>query len=212
MRVGMGCAPHYRIGKRSLPVVAGGALVLIGILLIAAAGFGAPAAPTVAPTPLAMASGTASDLTPKASATRDPRAPIPPGYRIQIPRLRIDLPITEGDVTRDIDQQKTPEGFAFHLPGTSIPGLGSNTYLYAHARTGMFLSLWDAQPGDQVVISTPDLRALRYVIREVHARVPPDDISWVQPTDGEQLTLQTSTGPNPTDPRFVAIAVPATSP
>jgi len=150
--------------------------------------------------------------TPGASATRDPRTPIPLGYRVTIQRLGIDLPIAEGDITRDVDEQKTPEGFAFHLPGTSIPGLGSNTYLYAHARTGMFLALWNVQPGDQVVISTPDLRALRYVISEVHPRVPPEDVSWVQPTNGERLTLQTSTGPNPTDPRFVAIAVPKSTP
>ena len=207
----MGCAPHYRIGKRTLPVVAGGALVLVGILLIAGSGSATPTAPSVAPTPLAIAT-TAAVATPGASPTRDPRTPIPLGYRIQIPRVGIDLPIAEGDLARDIEQQKTPEGFAFHLPGTSIPQLGSNTYLYAHARIGMFLSLWNVQPGDQVFISTPDLRALRYVISEVHPRVPPDDVSWVQPTAGERLTLQTSTGPNPTDPRFVAIAVPATAP
>ncbi|HEV2010583.1 MAG TPA: sortase [Candidatus Limnocylindria bacterium] len=129
---------------------------------------------------------------------------------MQIPRLRIDLPIAEGDLTRDIDQQQTPVGFAFHLPGTSIPGLGSNTYLYAHARTGMFLTLWNAKVGDEVFISTPDLRALKYVVTEVHPRVAPDDVSWVQPTQGERLTLQTSTGPNPPDPRFVVVAVPAT--
>lgn len=131
------------------------------------------------------------------------------GYRIQIPRLGIDLPVAEGDIARDIDQQKTPESFAFHLPGTAIPGQGSNTYLYAHARTGMFLTLWNARPGDEVFISTPDLRVLKYVIQDVDPRVAPDDVSWVQPTASERLTLQTSTGPNPSDPRFVAVAVPA---
>lgn len=198
-------------------MVAGGALILVGVLLVA--GLGAtPTPPSVAPTPLAIASTAVSTAVPTAAptesavATRDPRTPIPTGYRIQIPRLGIDLPIAEGDVTRDIDLQKTPEGFAFHLPGTSIPGLGGNTYLYAHARTGMFLTLWKAQPGDQVFISTPDLRVLTYVITEIHPRVAPTDTSWVQPTAEQRLTLQTSTGPNPTDPRFVAIAVPETSP
>ena len=208
----MGCAPHYRIGKRSLPVVAGGALILIGILLLVGASLGTPTPPSVAPTPLAIATTAPPISTASPPATRDPRTPIPLGYRVTIQRLGIDLPIAEGDVTRDVDEQKTPEGFAFHLPGTSIPGLGSNTYLYAHARTGMFLSLWNVLPGDQVVISTPDLRALRYVISEVHPRVPPDDVSWLEPTNGERLTLQTSTGPNASDPRFVANAVPATSP
>lgn len=131
------------------------------------------------------------------------------GYRIQIPRLGIDLPIAEGDIARDIEQHKTPESFAFHLPGTAIPGEGSNTYLYAHARTGMFLTLWKARPGDEVFISTPDLKVLKYVIQETHPRVAPDDVSWVQPTAGERLTLQTSTGPDPSDPRYVAVALPA---
>lgn len=148
--------------------------------------------------------------TTRPSATRDPRTPIATGYRIQIPRLGIDLPVAEGDIARDIERQKTPEGFAFHLPGTAIPDEGSNTYLYAHARTGMFLALWNAKPGDDVFISTPDLKVLKYVIVETHPRVAVDDVSWVQPTASERLTLQTSTGPNPGDPRYVAVAVPVT--
>ena len=51
-----------------------------------------------------------------------------------------------------------------------------------------------------------------YVIADIRPRVPPDDISVVQPTPDERLTLQTSTGPDPGDPRFVVIAVPATTP
>jgi LPXTG-site transpeptidase (sortase) family protein len=197
--------------------VAGSALIIAGILLIAGLGSGtpvAPATPLVSSTPVAVASTTIPSATASASPspTRDPRTPIALGYRIQIPRLGIDLPILEGDVTRDIEAQKTPEGAAFHLPGTSIPGLGSNTYLYAHARTGMFLSLWNARLGDEVFISTPDLKGFKYVVSEVQPRVPPTDVSWVQPTTSERLTLQTSTGPNPGDPRFVVVAVPATTP
>lgn len=142
-------------------------------------------------------------------ALRDPRTPIPDGYRLQIPGLSIDLPLTEGDIIRDTLAQKTPEHFAFHLPTTSIPGLGGNTYIYAHARVGMFLNLWNAELGNLVFLSTPDLKVLMYVVTEVHPRVAPTDVSWMQDTPGERLTIQTSTGPNPTDPRFVVIAVPA---
>ena len=166
------------------------------------------ALPPIAIEPVA-ASPAASGGAARPSAPRDPRTPIAMGYRVQIPRLGIDLPIAEGDIARDIEQQKTPESFAFHLPGTAVPGEGSNTYLYAHARTGMFLALWNARAGDAVFISTPDLKVLKYVIQETHPRVAPDDVSWAQPTPGERLTLQTSTGPDPTDPRYVAIAVPA---
>lgn len=143
------------------------------------------------------------------SATPGPRA-IPDGYRVQVPRLRIDLPIKEGDLARDIDEQQTPEHAAFHLPRTAIPGEGSNSYIYAHARTGMFLSLWDAKVGDEIIIvvPSPDGRTLRYVVSEVHPRVPYNETSWVLPTATERLTLQTSTGPDPQDPRFVVIALP----
>ena len=141
------------------------------------------------------------------TATPGPRA-IPDGYRVQIPRLRIDLPIREGDVARDIENQQTPEHAAFHLPRTAIPGEGSNSYIYAHARTGMFLSLWDAKEGDEVIIVAPDGRTLVYVVREVHPRVPYNETVWVLPTLAERLTLQTSTGPNPQDPRFVVVALP----
>jgi sortase (surface protein transpeptidase) len=204
--------PHYRIGNRTLPLIAGGALIFGGVLLTAGLRPGAPIAPSPMPMPLAITSTASPDPSALASATatRDPRTPIPLGYRVQIPRLGIDLAIAEGDVTRDIDQQKTPEGFAFHLPGSSIPGLGGNTYIYAHARTGMFLSLWNARTGDQIFISTPDLRVLKYVVTDVQPRVPPGDVSWVQATASERLTLQTSTGPNSGDPRFVVVAVPAT--
>jgi LPXTG-site transpeptidase (sortase) family protein len=133
--------------------------------------------------------------------------PIPDGYRIKIPRLSIDLPIAEGEITRDIDQQRTPEGFAFHLPGTAIPGERGNAYIYSHARVGMFLSLWGAQIGDDVLVSTPDGGRLTYVVTDVRPKVASNDVSVAQPTTDERLTLQTSTGPSPGDPRFVVIAL-----
>ena len=72
----------------------------------------------------------------------------------------------------------------------------------------MFITLWNAAVGDEVWISTPDGRALRYLVTEVHPRVPPEDVSWALATPPERLTLQTSTGPNSGDPRFVVIAQP----
>ena len=63
--------------------------------------------------------------------------------------------------------------------------------------------------GDEVFVSTPDGLALKYVVREIHPRVAPEDTSWIDPTPTERLTLQTSTGPSRSDPRFVVIATPA---
>jgi sortase (surface protein transpeptidase) len=189
--------------------LAGALFLVAGVALVASGLF--PRADSVAP--LAVPSPIAS-LPPSPSGSTAPTpaptiGPIPDGYRIQIARLGIDLPIAEGDVQRDVIVQQTPENFAFHLPGTAIPGTPGNSYLYAHARRGMFLTLWNARVGDQVVISTPSGAALKFVVTEVHPRVAPEDTSWVQPSGDERLTLQTSTGPNREDPRFVVIAAPA---
>jgi LPXTG-site transpeptidase (sortase) family protein len=194
---------------RSFSVLAGVLLLAVGIALVA--GGGLPRAGSVAPlaVPSAYASATPGPTVSAASPTAVPTiGPIPEGYRIELPRLGIDLPIAEGDVERDVVIQKTPENFAFHFPGTAIPGTLGNSYIYAHARQGMFLSLWNARIGDQVSITTPAGAQIKFVVTEVHPRVPPADTSWLQPSGDERLTLQTSTGPNREDPRFVVIAAP----
>jgi sortase (surface protein transpeptidase) len=199
---------------RSFAVFAGIVLLAVGIALVAGsalppAGSVAPLAFPTAPASATPASTAASD-SPTVSATPAPTiGPIPDGYRIQIARLGINLPIAEGDIERDVVAQQTPENFAFHFPGTAIPGTLGNSYLYAHARIGMFSSLRTASIGDRVTITTPAGVELKFVVTEVHPKVPPADTSWLQPSADERLTLQTSTGPNPQDPRFVVIAAPA---
>jgi sortase (surface protein transpeptidase) len=173
----------------------------------------APATPSPSsspsPTPEAAATATADPTAEPATNVAGavaPPAPAASGYRIEIARLGINLPIAEGDVPRDIDRAQTPEYFAFHLPGTSMFDAG-NTYIYAHARVGMFLSLWNARVGDVVIVRTPK-GPREYVVAEVHPRVPPTEVSWAGPTQDTRLTLQTSTGPYGTDPRFVVVARP----
>jgi LPXTG-site transpeptidase (sortase) family protein len=198
---------------RSFTLLAGVLLLAVGIALVA--GGGLPRAGSVAPVALPTVSATVSPAPtlPASTTTVSPtpaptNGPIPDGYRIEVPRLGIDLPIAEGDIERDVVVQKTPENFAFHFPGTAIPGTFGNSYIYAHARTGMFLTLWNARVGDQVSITTPAGVELKFVVTEVHPKVPPADTSWLQPSADERLTLQTSTGPNRDDPRFVVIAGP----
>lgn len=161
--------------------------------------------PTAAPAPSSeetpvLANPTAAALAPPAAARTESL------YSIEIPRLGIRLLVIEGDVSRDVDRAQTPEHYAFHLPGTSMFGPG-NTYIYAHARVGMFLSLWNARLGDVVTVQTPK-GTIEYAVAEIHPRVPPTEVSWAGPTADTRLTLQTSTGPYGTDPRFVVVARP----
>ncbi len=190
--------------NRWTPAVSVLALCL-GLVLIVGSRPAAPAA-VLPPAIAAVTPPSAPSATSAPIATPVPA--IPPGYRIKVPRLAIDLPLAEGDMDRDAVRQQTPENFAFHLPGSALPGDSGNAYFYAHARAGMFLALWNARDGDEVVITTPDARELHYVVSEVHPRVDPTDVSWAGPTSGARLTLQTSTGPNSGDPRFVVIALP----
>jgi LPXTG-site transpeptidase (sortase) family protein len=120
--------------------------------------------------------------------------------RIQIQGLGIDLRIVDGD---GID---APIGKAAHYPGSGWPDGGTNIYIYAHARTGMFLSLWDAKVGDEVVLTLVDGTQRPYVVDEVLPKVPWDALQYLAPTPTEQLTLQTSTSNYGTAPRFVVIA------
>lgn len=135
------------------------------------------------------------------------------GLRIAVPRLGIDLPLDLGDIDRDVPRPgysgATPEGVALLFPGTSVPGTGGNSYIYAHARVGMFLSLWGARIDDVVVLLGADRSVIRtYKIALVVPRVNPEDAHWLEVGGRERLTLQTSTGPRPTDPRFIAVAYP----
>jgi hypothetical protein len=188
-------------------VIARALLAIVVAGAVAACTLSGLRAPDLSPSP-----SLATSLPPSPGITISPTPgapePIPDGYRVKLRRLGIDLPIREGVLQRDVEQQQTPEDFAFHLPGTAIPGQIGNTYLYAHARRGMFLSLWNAEVGDIVEISAPDGRVLTYVVSEVRPKVAPTDVSVAQPTPDERLTLQTSTGPSPEDPRFVVIALP----
>jgi LPXTG-site transpeptidase (sortase) family protein len=218
---------------RPLLILGGLALVVViaSALTIALNG-GIPGAANVSPpTPAAsLALGNAGPATADPAsalpATADPTliavassSPIPggspasslvptdgPGIRakqIQIARLGIDLPIVEGD---GIDAPLTK---AAHYPGTGWPDGGTNIYIYAHARTGLFLTLWNAQVGDRVDLTLVDGTKRTFVVDQVLPKVPMDATGYLQPTATEQLTLQTSTGPDENDPRFVVIAHPA---
>jgi len=165
-----------------------------------------------------------SPVAPTQEASAEPSPALPTakpitiaGSRIAVPRLGIDLPLELGEIARDVPREgfagATPENVAFVFPSSRLPGEGGNTYIYAHARVGMFLSLWGAKVGDEVVIYRPDDGGRRsYRVTLIAPRVNPTDAHWLDPNGEERLTLQTSTGPNPTDPRFIVVAYPEAAP
>jgi len=186
------------------------ALVLAAIgaeLLVSPSGAAAPPAQEqIAPAPLELP----EDRVPRTHEVSEPAAPVTlsVGTRVRIARLRIDLPIEMGDSARDIGLQSTPATAAYLLPGSAVPGALGNAYVYAHARPGLFIALWNVRLGDVVEIDQPPGVTLRYVVTEIHPRVDPSDLRYLEPSEDERLTLQTSTGSWTLSPRFVVVARP----
>ena len=209
-RPGQGRSRRAAVGVLAVTVVALGA----GLAFAACGGDGRPesspagggASPGVTDLPLVTVPPT--QPVPNATSAASPAdtpvvAQTVRASRIRIDRLGIDLAIIEGD---GID---APIGKAAHYPGTAWPGGGSNTYIYGHAREGMFITLWKVRHGDEIELDLVDGSMRTYVVTDVLPKVPWDAVQYLEPTATEQLTLQTSTSYQPTAPRFIVIAVPA---
>ncbi len=192
-------------------------IALMALLLLAQGSVPSPPATapreTIAPPSLAIATVAPEIDVVVQTATAAP-APTPRDIadaRVIVERLGIDLPLVWGDVARDVPRDgyagATPERVALVFPGSALPGTGGNTYIYSHARTGMFLTLWQTRRGDLVVLRWPDT-SRQYLVSEIHPRIDPSDTTWLDARGPERLTLQTSTGPRASDPRFIVIATP----
>jgi hypothetical protein len=129
--------------------------------------------------------------------------------RIVIRRLDIDLPIV---------LQPDKYGLfpfcdvALYIPALGQPGEGRATYIYAHARAGMFLPLLTASQhndgarllGMTVEVYTSDSWLFLYTITEVRRHTL--NLDDALNTDFERLFLQTSEGPNGTVPKLQVVA------
>jgi LPXTG-site transpeptidase (sortase) family protein len=212
-----GRSAHSRTTARRVAIVLSGlgvvAVFIVALGLSGSGGDAPPSAPVPNPSgdladlsliPVVASTGpsqpadTARTTQGAASSAAGTRA-----KRIRIERLGIDLRIVDGD---GID---APMGKAAHYPGTAWPRQGSNIYIYAHAQEGMFINLWDAREGDVVELDLIDGTSVNYVVDEVLPKVPWNSVELLKATTNEQLTLQTSTSYQPTAPRFVVIAHPA---
>jgi LPXTG-site transpeptidase (sortase) family protein len=186
-----------------------GALSVAAIAVLASALFvhATLTAPVPAASPVPVAPSPMATATPVAVPSASSRpAIVLDQLRISVPRLGIDLPLALGDVQRDVVLGKTPEDVALLFPTTNVPGMGGNSYIYAHARNAMFLELWNVKLGDRVRISGADGMHFDYVVTRIEPRVDPADTTWLDPLGPERLTLQTSTGPTSAYPRFIAVA------
>jgi len=131
--------------------------------------------------------------------------------RVQVSGIGIDLPVVRGGNTVLCN-------VAMYLTMANQPPERGVTFLYAHARTGMFLPLLAASEvnngasliGRMVYVYTSDSR--RYPYRITAVRRHQTSIQRALELTSRQLWLQTSEGPYNTSTKLVVVAAPAGSP
>jgi hypothetical protein len=141
-------------------------------------------------------------------------SPSPPpdrvATRVRIAALDIDLPVVKPGAPTDYPLCDV----AMWIGALGQPGEGRATYLYAHARDGMFLPLLERSKikngksllGMVVEVWTSDDQRFLYEITEVrrHQRTLDDALAATE----DELWLQTSEGPHGTVGKLQVLAKP----
>ncbi len=134
-----------------------------------------------------------------------------PASRVAVPSMRIDLPVVQPGRRETFPLCNVAE----YLVPFAVPGTAGVTYLYAHARTGMFLPLLtaskvkngDAMKGRSVSVWTSDARQYSFTIVQVHRHVSGRSIpDWVYKLPPNSLILQTSETPYATGTKLFVVA------
>jgi hypothetical protein len=203
-----------RLRYRLLPALLtafGVALLASGLLSYTSAVEGPPVArPLASYEPLPTFDPTIN--LPGASIGPDVQPTFPAGRvatRIVIRQLHIDLPVmlqTENYGSYPLCD------VAMYIPLFGQPGQGRATYIYAHARDGMFLPLLTQSlhndgakmKGMTVEVYTSDSWLFLYTITEVNRHTR--NVDEALHTTTERLFMQTSEGPNGTVPKLQVVA------
>ena len=168
--------------------------------------------PTATQTPLPSPTRSAAP-----SPTAEPSGTAAPPTRIVIAALGIDLPV----VRQDLEVPGNPSLYplcdvAQYLVHYVTPGEEGSTYIYGHARAGMFLALLEASQRDDgtemigalVEVYAADLTRHLYEIYVVKRHATDLSLADNVPAGEHRLVLQTSEGPRGTIPKLQVAARP----
>jgi hypothetical protein len=206
--------PRDQLLGRILPaliVAAGVTLVAAGLLSYTAPPASAPSAPPTASPTLVAAS---ASPTPIPTAARTP-SPLAPASRIVVPALKIDLPVVSGRLNPPGNVNNYPLcDVAQYLTDFRQPGQPGTTYIYGHARTGMFLPLLEESMQDEglgmigalVQVYTSDAWVYLYEIYRVKRHATDFTLADNLKPDEHRLIMQTSEGPRGTVPKLQVAA------
>jgi hypothetical protein len=171
----------------------------------------AEAGPLPSPTPVLQATPGATTATvPTSTPAGSPSPSVPANRlatRVHIPAVGVDLPII-----KQPDPAYPSCNVAMYHEAFGPPGDPRGTYIYAHARKGMFLALLDASKknngaamkGMIVEIYTSDDMLFLYEITDVRRHVSPSfNLTKLYAEGKGLLWLQTSEGPNHTYPKLM---------
>jgi hypothetical protein len=129
--------------------------------------------------------------------------------RVVIPGLGIDLPIVSEQLPVEGNEPGYPLcDVAQYLVEFEDPGQLGATYIYAHARTGMFAALLEASLIDDgrsligldALVYTSDSQLYTYRVYVVKRHATDLSLAREAPRDERRLVLQTSEGPRGTIP------------
>lgn len=222
------------------------ALVGVGLIMASQLDLDRPAAvETLPPIPTPTGTATPEPSVPTSGQPSSSPSPTPqPTLHSTAAAVQIQIVTFPSNINIPLSKSKSkatdsfpPEHGAYILSGSSEPGRGTNSYIFAHARAGLFHNLWNVQLGASVRIRMSDGAVLAYRVTEVHPNVAcpdpnapnprfnpgPGDLPlaleiakdcaeggfWTMQDIGhERLTLQTSQGYNRNWGEFVVIAEP----
>lgn len=136
--------------------------------------------------------------------------------RVVLPALGIDLPVVSGDLTLPGNPPDYPLcDVAQYLTTYRFPGRpGTTTWIYGHARPGMFLPLLDASERDEgasligrhVDVYSTASRRYTYRITRVLRHALDRTAGARVPAGTRRLVLQTSEGQRGTVPKLQVVA------
>jgi len=165
----------------------------------------APPPTTVAPATTTPQAGPAPSTTAAPPTTEVALPPPPTGSAvaiIKIPKIGVDSAVVEGVGVSDLE--KGPG----HYPGSPLPGQAGNAAIAGHRTTygAPFYRLNELKAGDDIFVSTRDSATpWHYQVMFSHV-VDPSDVSVLDPTTDNRLTLTTCTPRFSASQRLVVVA------
>ena len=144
-------------------------------------------------------------------------SPLVAPNQLSIPRLGIEAPIQYVEENSEaVFQDALMEGVV-HYPGTAMPGELGNVYIFGHSSdlawkrnpyATVFALLPQIKPGDEIIISDAQGKAMTYIAQDT-VIVNPSDVEVLSQFDYQKkmLTLQTSYPLGTALQRFIVTAI-----